>query len=152
MIVNKRDITEQKLYDALERLVKGEPICTKNDGKISIKRINDEACLSQGLIYSYKKFMTDARLAIDEHKIKTIINENVNSSTSLNEIKIKKLKDERDNAIKLKNSYREKMNDYMSIAEQALIREAILMAQCYELQLEINSRRSENVIVINHKK
>ncbi|NBK99881.1 MAG: hypothetical protein EOM50_18095 [Erysipelotrichia bacterium] len=41
----KSEITLQLLNEALDRLLSGSPVNTKLDGKISIKRINDEAKL-----------------------------------------------------------------------------------------------------------
>lgn len=37
-----------RLEQALERLIDGKPLKTKSDGRISFKRINDEAGLSSG--------------------------------------------------------------------------------------------------------
>ncbi|WP_305420170.1 hypothetical protein [Photobacterium leiognathi] len=50
-----------RLEQALQRLVDGNPIKTKPDGRISLKRINDEAGLSSGGIYYYSSFVEMAK-------------------------------------------------------------------------------------------
>ena len=64
----KSEITLQLLNEALDRLLSGSPVNTKLDGKISIKRINDEAKLSRGAIYyyndSYRDWETDRKSVV----------------------------------------------------------------------------------------
>ncbi|MBF4227949.1 hypothetical protein EAY83_23820, partial [Vibrio anguillarum] len=56
-IKERSEITLQRLELALNRLIDGKPEKTSNDGKINLKRINDEAGLSSGGIYYYKEFV-----------------------------------------------------------------------------------------------
>jgi hypothetical protein len=53
-----------RLEQALDRLIEGKPLNTKPDGRISLKRINDEAGLSSGGIYYYSEFVEIANQRI----------------------------------------------------------------------------------------
>ena len=44
-MVDKRQVTESKLKEALKRLIAGEPIRTKSTGRITLNKINKEAGL-----------------------------------------------------------------------------------------------------------
>ena len=83
----KSEITLQLLNEALDRLLSGSPVNTKLDGKISIKRINDEAKLSRGTIYYYKDFVELAKEKIQEHKN----NVTVEKSPETKEEKLRKI-------------------------------------------------------------
>lgn len=77
-----------RLEQALQRLVDGNPIKTKPDGRISLKRINDEAGLSSGGIYYYSSFVETAKKRfnyvvnkIGQVKPKLIMNDLINSES-----------------------------------------------------------------------
>lgn len=148
---NDKDATLQRLVDALERLKMGEPERTKADGKISIKRINDEAGLSRGAIYYYKEFVSEAKVEI------AVFNEDNRKSAAIDKIEASetaesKLRKERDSEKRLKNDYREQLNSYKQLTDEVVKENVSLAFRCMELQDEINMLHDRKVTRIGEKK
>lgn len=129
---NNSSITEIKLEQALERLLRGIPERTKPDGKISISRINSEAGLSVGSIYYYKEFLTKARSVISD--LKSTKNTN---STSINKSDIARLRSERDKQKKLKIKYRDQRDSIKKFADGVVQENAKLHFSLYEALIRI---------------
>ena len=148
---NDKDATLQRLEDALGRLKRGEPERTKADGKISVKRINDEAGLSRGAIYYYKEFVRKAKGEI------TVFNEERRKSAAIDKIEANettesKLRKERDSEKRLKNNYREQLNSYKLLTDEVVKENVSLAFRCMELQDEINMLHDKKVTRIGEKK
>lgn len=148
---NDKDATLQRLKDALERLKRGEPERTKADGKISVKRINDEAGLSRGAIYYYKEFVHKAKAEI------AIFNEDNRKSATIDKIEANetaesKLRKERDSEKRLKNDYRTQLNSYKQLTDEVVKENVSLAFRCMELQDEINMLHERKVTRIGEKK
>lgn len=135
---NKRLVTEARLESALERLFEGNPERTKPDGKISLKRINDEAGLSSGSIYYYKDFVVRARAVISEIKSKTNTN-----NYSVSKSDIAKLRAERDKQKQLKERYREQRDDIKRFADGVIQENAKLHFSLHEALIAIEQLEKE---------
>jgi len=81
------EITKQRLEDALQRLIDGNPERTPNDGKLNLSRINKEAGLSSGGIYYYDDFVERARREIDKHKSKMSASSSTKVKVSVDRIR-----------------------------------------------------------------
>lgn len=107
-------LTESRLNEALERLLKGKPRNVKTTGKLTLNKINNEAELGNSYIHKFPKFLAYAKPLIDEYNLnrdKSIVT-GLDVGTPLSEmdrlkarlIRERKLKEkyrlERDNAIK----------------------------------------------------
>lgn len=135
---NKTLITEARLNQALERLTQGEPENTKPDGKINLKRINDEAGLSSGSIYYYPEFVEKARSVIAEIKS----NNNKNNYT-VNQGELAKLRSERDKQKQLKVKYRDQRDSIKQFADGVVHENAKLHFSLYEAQIRIEQLEKE---------
>ncbi|MGL5667567.1 MAG: hypothetical protein ACRDD9_15705 [Shewanella sp.] len=148
MKASKTQITEQRMRNALQRLLDGQPERTKTDGKIGLLRINKEAGCSQGLIYKYPEVVADARVAIEQHKAKQKSQLGLESlSTEGN--KENRLRAERDKQAELKRSYREQRDNFQALADDTVKRESALLFRCHELQLELNQYDSSKVVLLH---
>ncbi|WP_324015090.1 hypothetical protein [Aeromonas hydrophila] len=146
----KSQATEQRLRDALKRLLEGTPERTKADNKINLSRINREAGCSHGLIYSYPLFISDAKIEITKHKNKlqqNLFQNNIYKDSD----KISKLKSERIKQEQLKCDYRNQRDHLQSLSDAAVKRENELLFRCFELQIELSKLRESNVIDLNDK-
>ncbi|PKH88369.1 hypothetical protein [Colwellia sp. Bg11-28] len=107
-------LTESRLNEALERLLKGQPRYVKATGKLTLNKVNNEAKLGNSYIHKFPKFLAQAKPLIDEYNLnrdKSIVT-GLDVGTPLSEmdglkaalIRERKLKEkyrlERDNAIK----------------------------------------------------
>jgi len=135
---NKTLITEARLNQALERLVQGEPEKTKPDGKINLKRINDEAGLSSGSIYYYKEFIEKARDVIAELK-----RSNNKSNYSINRGELAKLRSQRDKQKELKIRYRDQRDTIKQFADSVVHENAKLHFSLYEAHNRIEQLEKE---------
>ncbi|SHI28788.1 hypothetical protein [Ferrimonas marina] len=150
MKITKTQITEQRLRDALQRLLDGKPERTKADGKISLSRINKEAGCSHGLIYKYPEVMTEAKEAIEQYKAKQQ-RDGVLESLSAGVDKETRLRAERDKQAELKRDYREQRDSFQALADDVVKRENALLFRCHELQLELNARDNTKVVPLQDK-
>ncbi|TVP14811.1 MULTISPECIES: hypothetical protein [Shewanella] len=150
MKVSKTQITEQRLRNALRRLLDGQPERTKADGKISLLRINKEAGCSQGLIYKYPEVIADARVAIKHHIAKQKSQVGLESQ-SAGVAKEARLRAERDKQAELKHRYREQRDNFQALADDTVKRESALLFRCHELQLELNQYDSSKIVLLHGK-
>ena len=134
--MKQKEFTLQRLSDAFDRLKQGKPINTPGDGKISIKRINDEAGLSQGAIYYYKSFVSTAKAEItileaDRKKRQLIDGMELGQTTEA------KLRSDRDREKKLKTKYRSEANNLKQLSDVMVKENVSLAFHCMELQQEL---------------
>lgn len=146
--MSQKEFTVQRLKDAFERLKAGRPERTKPDGKLSIKRVNDEAGLSQGAIYYYKAYVQELRAEIGvieaERKKRQVIDDlELNLSTEA------KLRLERDREKRLKVEYRDQAKNLKQLADKIVAENVSLAFRCKELQDELNRALAVKVTSIN---
>ena len=137
----KSEITLQLLNEALDRLLSGSPVNTKLDGKISIKRINDEAKLSRGAIYYYKDFVELAKEKIQEHKNDV----KVEKSPATKE---EKLRNQKKKKKRLKKDYYEQVSTLNGLNDAMVAENAVLAYRCMVLEDEINALTNGKISLI----
>ena len=130
-------VTEEKLNQALDRLLQGVPQNTKPDGKINLKRINDEAKLSSGSIYYYKEFLEKARKIIADLKFSN------NKHYSPNKGEIARLRSEREKQKELKVKYRDQRDAMKSFADGVVNENAKLNFALFETITKIEQLEKE---------
>ena len=130
-------VTEERLNQALDRLLQGVPENTKPDGKINLKRINDEAKLSSGSIYYYKEFLEKARQVIADRKFSN------DKGYSPNKGEIAKLRSERDKQKELKVKYRDQRDNIKNFADGVVNENAKLHFALYESQNRVEQLEKE---------
>ena len=139
------DITLKKLELALTRLLNGEPQKTPSDGKINISRINDEAGLSAGHIYYYRKFIESARKKIKLYE-KERSERQIEHEFEAEKTEIDKLKLKLDDALRLKNKYRQEKIEQKLINDGLVAQNTSLAFRLFELETE-NKRISDSRVV-----
>ncbi|MGQ7263570.1 hypothetical protein [Vreelandella sp. V005] len=132
------EITKQRLEDALQRLIDGNPERTPNDGKLNLSRINKEAGLSSGGIYYYSDFVEKARKEINSLKTK-----NASLTYKAGKISIDRLRAQRDKERELKERYRLQRDDIKKFCDQVIARNANLEFSLYEALEEIEALQAE---------
>ena len=120
--MNKSNLTELELENAINRIQKGETIRIPPTRKLSVRAVEDEANLGDGSAYYYKDIIEKIRHLANKSKTATTAINNGSSSAILRE----KLKKE----INIKEKYR---------AEVKVLKERLsLMASIHnELTLEV---------------
>ena len=120
--MNKSNLTELELENAINRIQKGETIRIPPTRKLSVRAVEDEANLGDGSAYYYKDIIEKIRHLANKSKTATTAINNGSSSAILRE----KLKKE----INIKEKYR---------AEVKVLKERLsLMASTHnELTLEV---------------
>lgn len=132
------EITKQRLEDALQRLIDGNPERTPDDGKLNLSRINKEAGLSSGGIYYYSDFVEKARKEIDSFKTKK-----ANPTYKSGKISVDRLRVQRDKERELKERYRSQRDDIKKFCDQVIARNANLEFSLYEALEEIEALQAE---------
>ena len=146
----RTQITEQRLRDALQRILNGKPERTNADGKISLFRINMEAGCSRGLIYKYPDIIIDIKLAIEQQKVKRQRDSILKNQLSGADKEVK-LKAKCDKQEKLKREYRNQRDNYQALADDAVKRENLLLFKCHELQIELNRFNYSRIVKLDNK-
>ncbi|MGE6416208.1 hypothetical protein ACQKDY_00535 [Alteromonas macleodii] len=126
--MGKKEETLQFLEDALDRLVRGKPINTPNDGRISINRIREEARLGSGSVYYYKDFIAKAKKVIEENK--TTLREGAQVSELSD---IQRLRKERDKERELKKKYKDELDEANASVLKAMAENVRTEHELYEL-------------------
>ncbi|PSU01290.1 hypothetical protein [Photobacterium iliopiscarium] len=140
-----------RLEQALQRLVDGNPIKTKSDGRISLKRINDEAGLSSGGIYYYSSFVETAK-----KKIQLRRQQDSTGKTKVNNERFNKLREQREKEKILKEKYKEQRDQIKMFCDQVVAHNAQLEFTLFEALEKISYLEQElasyKVSSINGKK
>ncbi|MBU2970017.1 hypothetical protein KO527_11710 [Pseudoalteromonas sp. C2R02] len=116
-----------RLEQAWDRLIDGEPLNTKPDGRISLKRINDEAGLSSGGIYYYSEFVEIANQRIQLLKQGSAVDKSVKNKQAES-----KLREQRDKEKELKERYRSQRDQIKAFSDQVLAHNAQLEFTLFE--------------------
>jgi hypothetical protein len=116
-----------RLEQALERLLEGKPLNTKPDGRINLKRINDEAGLSSGGIYYYSSFVETANQKIQSIKKKVVGGKHVQNKSSE-----QKLRGQRDKEKQLKERYKAQRDQIKGFSDQVIAHNAQLEFTLFE--------------------
>jgi len=127
-----------RLEQALQRLVDGKPDKTKPDGRISLKRIGDEAGLSSGGIYYYSSFVKRANKVIQSKP------QEVNSDKkTINIAREHKLREQRDKQKLLKEKYKDQRNQIKDFCDQVVAHNAQLEFTLFEALEKISYLEQE---------
>ena len=136
--INERsEITLKRLEAALKRLIDGKPERTPLDGKINIKRINDEAGLSSGSIYYYKSFIEKARAVIAGTKSQSTM------KNGLKKLNTENLRKQRDEEKRLKIKYRTQRDEIKAFCDQVVRKNANLEFALFEASERIQQLETE---------
>ncbi|EGQ8734481.1 TPA: hypothetical protein NJ328_003810 [Vibrio parahaemolyticus] len=71
--MNKKDlspqlkVTEERLEEALKRLLTNKPVIVKANGKLSLNKINNEAGLGHSYIHKFQEFVERAKPQIEAY-------------------------------------------------------------------------------------
>ena len=141
------EITLRKLERALQRLLDGVPKRTKNDGKINISRINDEAGLRVSNINYYPEFIKDAQDRIRDH-FDAIAEKNIKDAVKQEKSEVEILKDKLKHEQKLKRKYREEKNEQKLLNDDVVKQNVSLAFRVMELESELHSLSSHKVAPI----
>lgn len=141
------EITLRKLERALQRLLDGVPKRTKNDGKINISRINNEAGLRVSNINYYPEFIKDAQDRIRDH-FDAIAEKNIKDAVKQEKSEVEILKDKLKHEQKLKRKYREEKNEQKLLNDDVVKQNVSLAFRVMELESELHSLSSHKVAPI----
>lgn len=141
------EITLRKLERALQRLLDGVPKRTKNDGKINISRINNEAGLKVSNINYYPEFIKDAQDRIRDH-FDAIAEKNIKDAVKQEKSEVEILKDKLKHEQKLKRKYREERNEQKLLNDDVVKQNVSLAFRVMELESELHSLSSHKVAPI----
>lgn len=141
------EITLRKLERALQRLLDGVPKRTKNDGKINISRINDEAGLSVSNINYYPEFIKQANGRIRDH-FDAIAEKNIKDAVKQEKSEVEILKDKLKHEQKLKRKYREEKNEQKLLNDDVIKQNVSLAFRVMELESELHSLSRHKVAPI----
>ncbi|QBJ61837.1 hypothetical protein [Pseudoalteromonas sp. DL-6] len=141
------EITLRKLERALQRLLDGVPKRTKNDGKINISRINNEAGLKVSNINYYPEFIKDAQDRIRDH-FDAIAEKNIKDAVKQEKSEVEILKDKLKHEQKLKRKYREEKNEQKLLNDDVVKQNVSLAFRVMELESELHSLSSHKVAPI----
>ncbi|HIF9153711.1 TPA: hypothetical protein ACX6SN_001448 [Photobacterium damselae] len=140
-----------RLEQALQRLIDGNPIKTRPDGRISLKRINDEAGLSSGGIYYYSSFVETAKKMIELSR-----QQDSTGKIKVNNERLNKLREQREKEKALKEKYREQRDQIKIFCDQVVAHNAQLEFTLFEALEKISYLEQElasyKVSSINGKK
>lgn len=141
------EITLRKLERALQRLLDGVPKRTKNDGKINISRINNEAGLKVSNINYYPEFIEQANGRIREH-FDAIAEKNIKDAVKQEKSEVEILKDKLKHEQKLKRKYREEKNEQKLLNDDVVKQNVSLAFRVMELESELHSLSRHKVAPI----
>ncbi|HCE1977276.1 TPA: hypothetical protein NGS68_000542 [Vibrio parahaemolyticus] len=137
----------QRLQQALNRLLAGNPERVKATGRITLNKINNEAGFGRSYIHKFKTFINDVALpAIGEYNkgLDGLSDEDLQTSpASMTPSLENKLRAERNREEKLKNKYRKKNEELEAKVKQLEAINNTLMFRLYELQDERSSTITE---------
>jgi|TARA_R110002124_G_scaffold229698_1_gene394845 hypothetical protein len=136
--MSKRDLTESRLQEALQRLLKGFPKRTKASGRITLNKINKEAGLGNSYIHKFPDFCEKATPQIDEfNKNRDAKLEGGVILPTLNVTLEESLKADLKREKCLKEKYRQERDDYKKAKGDLEALCNSLMFRNYELQQDL---------------
>ncbi len=150
-MASKREITEARLRDSLQRLLHGFPNKTKVSGLLTLNKINKEAGLGNSYIFKFPDFIEFAKPLIDEF--------NASKSKALNDefsipgvhlTKEEQLKAELNKEKRLKERYRQERDDARKAKADLEVLNNTLMYRVFELQEELRSKSCGKIVDISN--
>lgn len=142
-----REVTEARLHSALERLLDRKPRRVKNNGKLSLNRINNEAGLGHSYIHKFEDFVRDiANPAIETFNKAYNPSQFELESENIPLTEVEKLKTKLKKEKELKEKYRKERDDAIARCKELEKHNSSLMFRAFELQDEL---RSHNVVSIS---
>jgi predicted NodU family carbamoyl transferase len=103
--MNKSQLTNQELEQALNRIINNQTIRVSPNRKLSVKAVEDEAGLGDGTAYYYKEVV---------QKIKSSIADKSSHTVDVSTLENEKLRERLKNESKLKEKYREEITNLKS--------------------------------------
>jgi hypothetical protein len=145
------NLTEIKLYQALDRLISGKTVHPLKSSRLNLSAIHREARLSNGVINYYPEFKVVAIKAIASFKEQVEVDGDTKeiSQALLNEVNLKKELKKQTN---LKNKYRIERDAQKSALDNVVTREVELHFRLYELQNYITNLKHTNLVNLSSKK
>lgn len=131
---------EQRLHEALNRLINGEPTKVKSTGQLTLNKINKEAGLGHSYIHKFPRFIEEATPIIEKYNQdrKLLLNNYLNiKEVELSEFE--KLRIELNRERDLKDKYRKQKEDLEIKLKKLESLNNTLMYRVFELQNDINS-------------
>jgi predicted NodU family carbamoyl transferase len=103
--MNKSQLTNQELEQALNRIINNQTIRVSPNRKLSVKAVEDEAGLGDGTAYYYKEVV---------QKIKSSIADKSSHTLDVSTLENEKLRERLKKESKLKEKYREEITNLKS--------------------------------------
>ncbi|MFT2092105.1 hypothetical protein [Paraglaciecola sp. 2405UD69-4] len=136
--MSKRDLTESRLQEALQRLLKGSPKRTKASGRLTLNKINKEAGLGNSYIHKFPDFIDSVKPQIDEfNKNRNALLEVGIILPTLNLTLEESLKADLKRETNLKEKYRQERDDYKKAKADLEALCNSLMFRIHELQQDL---------------
>jgi len=136
-MITKRELTEARLREALQRLLAGHPTKTKAGGLLTLNKINKEAGLGNSYIHKFPDFVVYAKPIIEKHN--TAKSKLLNDDFSITEVKLteaERFRAELNREKRLKERYRQERDDARKAKKELESVNNSLMYRLYELQEE----------------
>ena len=149
---SSKELTEGRLIEALERLLKGIPRNVKAKGKLTLNKINNEAKLGNSYVHKFPDFVAYAKPLIDEYNQNRDKAMTTGLDVEINDVEldeVDKLKTQLRKALELKDRYRLERDNAVEARQQLEHKYSELMFHAHELQEDLNNRSN---IVMHLKK
>ncbi|OCH68730.1 hypothetical protein [Vibrio splendidus] len=141
-----RNLTESMLYEALDRLLQGQPTRVKPKGKLTLNKVNNEAGLGNSYVHKFPDFVTHAKPIIDNYNNnrQKLLEEGLSVEevvvSEIDQLKSEKLREQR-----LKEKYKQQRDDAITAKKDLEVINNTLMFRLYELQEELSSYKEHIV-------
>ena len=142
-------LTESRLHEALQRLLKGDNYRVARGGRLTLNKINNEAGLSNSYIHKFPDFVLYAKPIIEEFNYsqkKLFEDTDLSNNCRSSEIEILKVEIARERRLKIR--YRKERDDALKIKCELEALNNTLMYRVYELQDELMTEKG----IIKHVK
>lgn len=137
-MTGKREITEVRLREALQRLLDGKPKKTKASGSITLNKINNEAGLGNSYIHKFPEFVAEVTPVIE--KCNRERRKVLAGGIDLTEVELSAQERSRLEQLRergLKDRYRQERDDARKAKVELEALNNTLMFKVYELQEEL---------------
>ena len=131
---------EQRLEDALERILIGKPERVKLTGKLTLNKINKEAGLGHSYIHKFPDFVAKTIPVIDKYnEKKRPLDDGEQNFKDAGLCYVEKIRGELNREIKLKEKYYKEKKDLNLKLKELEIQNNTLMYRVFELQNLVGS-------------
>lgn len=139
--------TEERLEDALRRLLTNTPLIVKASGKLSLNKINNEAGLGHSYVHKFKEFVERAKPQIEKynHERDKALAAGLDIEIQAPISEVDKLKGQLKKAQNLRDMYRLERNNAIEARKFLEEQLAEMTHRTYMLQEEIRQLRGETV-------